>query len=279
MSRYATMEPTITSTPRASEAGHFYRRDGTPVYEVPKADGKGTCEPDIRHARKLGLVPGVTSITRCAAAPGLVQWQVYQGILAAVEEAPRRPHEPEQEYLRRVYDKSQEKAKLAAEAGTAIHAAVEIFYRFDGRAIHEDYAAHVFGAKAELEKYFGRAEWATEVSFADPMGYGSKIDLYGNSGAIIVDTKTKDMGPDDVPTKENRKRLHYDEHAMQLAAYRYAKGHEGTICANLFVSRTVPGLCHLHVWEKEEIDRGFEMFRYLLGYWKIKNKFDSGWTA
>ncbi len=263
--------------PRASEQGHFYRRDGTPVYEVAKADGKGMCEPDIRHARKLSLVPGVTSITRCAAAPGLVQWQVYQGILAVALEEPPRPHEPEPEYLRRVYDRSRQKAQEAAEGGTKIHAAIEEFVGKRRYDLH--YADHVVGAVQELEKYFGATEWATEVSFANPLGYGSKIDLLGNAGAIIVDTKSKDMGPDDVPTKENRKRLHYDEHAMQLAAYRNAKGkYQTTTCANLFVSRTHPGLCHLHVWDNKEIDRAWEMFQALLSFWKVKNRYDSGWT-
>ena len=268
------MEPT-TTTPRASEGGHYYKRDGTPVYQVLSADGKKMVDCDIRHARKMLLVPGVTSITRCAAAPGLTAWQVEQGILAALTEEPRRPHEPEREYIRRVYDKSQEKAKLAAEAGSSIHAAVEC--AIGNRPYEPVYHDHVQGAKAKLENCFGRCEWVAEVSFANPLGYGSKVDLYGNSGEIIVDTKTKDLSPEDVPTKENRKKMHYDEHAMQLAAYRHAKGTQESVCANLFVSRTHPGLCHLHVWESDELDRAFEMFKALLKYWQIKNRYHSWW--
>jgi hypothetical protein len=261
--------------PRASESGHFYTRDGIPVYEVPRADGKGTCEPDVRHARKLQLVPGVTSITRCAAAPGLVQWQVYQGILAALT-LPRRPHEPEPEYLRRVYDDSRQQAEKAAEEGTRIHAAIE--QDFSGGEYDSKYLPHVEGAVAQIQKLWPTAKWETEKAFAHPLGFGSKIDLFGNGGAIIVDTKSKDMSEDDVPTKENKKRLHYDEMAMQLAAYRHALGTPDTVCANLFVSRTVPGLAHVHVWEREDLERGWQMFKALLAFWQARQKYQSGWT-
>src|SRR5262245_24230714 len=110
--------------PRASEGGHFYYRDGVPCYQVQSADGKKMVDTDIRHARKLGLVPGVTSIINCADKPGLNLWKIEQAILASLT-LPRRPHEPEREYLKRVFEDSGEQAKQAAERGTAIHAAVQ----------------------------------------------------------------------------------------------------------------------------------------------------------
>jgi hypothetical protein len=45
-------------------------------------------------------------------------------------------------------------------------------------------------------------------------------------------------------------------------------------CFNIFVSTTVPGLCHIHIWSEEEIQRGWKMFRSLLSYWQAKNKIE-----
>ncbi len=59
---------------------------------------------------------------------------------------------------------------------------------------------------------------------------------------------------------------------IQLAAYREGLGLPGATCANLYFSRTVPGLVHLHVWKEEEVQRGWQMFLALLAYWGAKNK-------
>ena len=48
----------------AGEGSHWYTRTGEAVYQVPSADGKRMIEPDLRHARKLGLVPGVIAPLR-----------------------------------------------------------------------------------------------------------------------------------------------------------------------------------------------------------------------
>ncbi len=101
-----------TPTPRASESGHWYQRDGTPVYEVPGADGKKMVTPDIRHARKMGLLPGATTIIGCADKPGLTVWKIEQSILSSMT-LPRRPHEPDTEFIKRVVEDSQEQGKKA----------------------------------------------------------------------------------------------------------------------------------------------------------------------
>ncbi len=67
-----------------SESTHWYRTDGTPCYQVPRADGKGLRPTTLRDARKLGLVPSVTGIIRCAAAPQLEAWKRKQLALACL---------------------------------------------------------------------------------------------------------------------------------------------------------------------------------------------------
>ena len=134
----------------ASESGRFYWPDGKPAYEVPSADGKKMVEPDIRHAKKLGLKPSVTTIQREAAKPGLVRWQVQQGILSALT-LPRLPDEPLDAFAERAMRDSQEQARKAAEKGTAIHAAIQNYFQ---GGTTDDLMMYAFPTvKAVIEKF------------------------------------------------------------------------------------------------------------------------------
>ena len=64
----------------------------------------------------------------------------------------------------------------------------------------------------------------------------------------------------------------YDEHLMQLSAYRVGLGMPGARCANVFVSRSVPGLVKVVEWSQEDLDRGWQMFCSLLKFWQLKNQ-------
>jgi len=43
-------------------------------------------------------------------------------------------------------------------------------------------------------------------------------------------------------------------------------------CANVFVSRSVPGLVVVKEWSQEDLARGWEMFCSLLKFWQLKNQ-------
>ena len=260
------------TTGRAAESTHWYNRQGQAVYEVPSADGRKMVTPDIRHARKMNLVPGVTAVIGCAARPQLTIWLMKQAVMAALT-LTRRPHEPEPEYLSRVIDDANEQSKQAADEGTRIHTAIECYY--SGRDYDPKYQLHVMGVVDCLNRSYGAdTEWIAEESFACPLGFGSKIDLRARNKRIIVDIKGKDF----VEPPGKGERMAYDEHCMQLAAYDTAKG-DSHACANLFVSRNAPGLCHLHQWDATELNRGWEMFAAMLSYWQVKNKYVSAWGS
>src|SRR5690348_5494109 len=73
----------ITPAAVPTEGGHWYDRAGNMVETVTGANGQQV-KPDLRHARKLGLLPGVTSVIKVQAAPGLVNWLVDQALMAAL---------------------------------------------------------------------------------------------------------------------------------------------------------------------------------------------------
>lgn len=243
---------------------HWYTRAGKACYEIA-TKGNGFRPTTLRDARKLGLVPSVTTVLGVLAKPGLETWKVKQGILSALT-LNRRPEESDDEYLSRILVDSGEQARLAAEEGSRIHDACE--WAMKGRFYPAKYEKHVFAVKAELARLFpGVTDWIAEKSFGHSMGFGGKIDLHSPSTGIVVDYKGKDGDFSD------GKKLAYDQH-WQLAAYQHGVGLPINVCANIFVSRTHPGKVSSNVWTTAEVTHGWEVFKATLSVWKHLRKFD-----
>lgn len=251
---------TITAKePRASESNHWYTRDGAPMYTVEAAKG-GQRATTLRDARKLSLVPSVTTILNVAAKPALTQWLQRQVLLAALT-LPRIPQESEDEYIARIIDDSKEQGRAAADAGTNIHASIQGFYEGEQVNKHQE---HVVGCTKAITDAFGLHGWIAERSFAHEMGFGGKCDLHSPQG-VVIDVKTKEF-------TDPKKVDGYDEHLMQLAAYRVGLGMPQARCANVFVSRSVPGLTVVKEWSLDDLNRGWDMFCALLKFWQLKNQ-------
>lgn len=252
---------TITaSAPRASESNHWYTLDGDPMYTVVGSNGRQR-PTTLRDARKLKLLPSVTTILNVAAKPALVAWMQRQVLLAALT-LPKRPDESEEAYLDRIIDDSKQQGRAAADAGTEIHASVQSF--FEGQMYRQDHEPHVEATRKALVDHFGQQTWIAERSFAHDLGFGGKCDLHCEGA--VVDIKTKEFtDPDKIAA--------YDDHLMQLAAYRVGLGYPEARCANLFVSRNVPGLVKIIEWSEEDLQRGWHMFCLLLEFWENKTRF------
>jgi hypothetical protein len=250
-----------------SESGHWYDRQGNPVWEVIGAKGQKV-KPDLRHARKLGLLPGVTSIANCAAKPQLERWKIEQGMLAAYT-LPPIPGESGEAWKARVFRDSEEQGRSAADRGTAIHAAIQA--HFQGDPPDPEFWPYVKLAAAEIEKHCGKQDWKAEQSFGHEMGYGGKADIHCNGW--LLDVKSKDPADLDDPGKK----LVYDEHPQQLVAYREGLCIQAR-CANVFISRTEPIIVRFCEHDEEDLRRGFRMFSLLLKYWQEKNRYDSSFN-
>lgn len=248
------------SAPRASESNHWYTRDGVPMYTVEAKKG-GQRATTLRDARSLNLVPSVTTILNVAAKPALLAWMQQQVLLAALT-LPRRPDEPEKDYIDRIISDSKEQGKAAADAGTDIHASIQGHYEDKPTGKHQE---SVTACVQAITDHFGQREWVSERAFAHEAGFGGKCDLFAGDGeGVVVDIKTKEFtDPDKIGG--------YDEHLMQLAAYRVGLGIPKARCANVFVSRNVPGLVVVKEWPLEDLDTGWEMFMHLLAFWQLKN--------
>lgn len=247
--------------------GHWYAQDGTPCYEVPKTKGGGTRPTTLADARKLNLVPSVTTILALLAKPALEKWKTDQ-LLNAVLENPLSWNEEEELWKKRVYAISEKVGKEAAEIGTKIHDALENCYL--KKPITPDMSDYCTPVLELLKSTFGQIEWIPEAYFAHKDGFGGKCDLHfkGNEqfpDGIILDFKTKS-------TENFSKVKAYNEHCMQLVAYREGFGLPKAKCYNLFISVNEPGKLFLHCWDEKDCENACKMFYCLLYYWKHSNK-------
>lgn len=248
---------------------HWYARDGSPCYELPKKGG-GTKSVTLREARQFNLTPSVTTVLQVIDKPALTNWKVEQGIKAAMS-LRQGDWETDEAYIARCVTESGKSARDAADLGGLIHDAIEC--SFKGDSYPEQFQKHVEAARGELFRLFpGVDDWIAEDTFSHSDGYGGKIDLYSPSTGIVPDWKTKDGDFSD------GKRLAYDQN-LQIGAYRRGKNlPRGAPGANIFVSRTHPGKVASHVWTPQEVDQGEEIFLASLALWKLIKKYDGGWN-
>jgi len=236
----------------ASEIGHWYTRDGKPVYTVIGKNGQERATT-LRDARTNGYVPSVTTVLQCAAKPGLERWKAEQVLLAGLT-LPRLPDEDEKSWMARVWEDSKQQAQKAAERGTVIHGAIE--RRLRGESVEDDLKPYADAALDCIEAKYGQMPWSPEKSFASPLGYGGKVDLH--APGLVLDFKTKDGDVSDVKC--------YQDHHMQCAAYAAGLGMVVAECGIVFVSRTQPQ-ASLVLHSPDETMRGLAMFKALLDYW------------
>jgi hypothetical protein len=237
---------------------HWYDREGNPKYTVIGKNGKER-DTTLADARRLQLVPSVTTVLDVLNKPALGDWKVKQGILAALT-LPRLDGEDDERFISRVVNDSKQQAWQAAEEGNRIHAAIEEYFRHGW--VGDRYLTHAVSVSNLLSREFPDVnDWIPEASFASTWGYGGRLDLHSPSTGIVVDFKTKDMAPGD------NKKLAYDQH-YQLAAYKVGMHLKRGVGANVFISRTHPGYAEIHVWSEEDIEKGWQVFSSALACWQ-----------
>lgn len=251
----------------AASQQHWYGRDGSSAYGST-----------LRDARKVGLVPSVTTIDKVIAAPQLTDWMVNQALDAALT-LPRLKDESLDQFKVRALDDSRRQAREAAAKGSELHDALEASI-VGGRI--RGWERHCGAVKRALLDNFGERDWASEASFAHPLGFGGKCDLH--APGIVVDFKSK-------PRIEDGKRYGYDNHVRQLAAYAVGLGlafdvngqfvgdnmDAPPILANLFVGIEDAKVA-VEIYTPAKAAKGWAQFRAALELWKAMNNFDPGFS-
>lgn len=260
---------------RQEKSAHWYLKDGTAYYEVPKLDGSGPRATTIRDAFKAGAYRSVTNVLGVLDKPGLDAWKNEQCILAALT-LPRVEGEDDHTFATRAMRDSDEQAKKAADAGTALHDLSGGWLISGTLAVNEDSERRAIDdprpTMAQLVEPFQK--WCHEnldpdqglvmppesVMINHQHGYAGRVDFpvrLRDGSIAILDLKTQDVKL--ATTEKNKgqpKPAFYDEWAMQLAAYSRCIFADGSYpppmpwrLISLVMDRTKPGL-----FEKEWTD-------------------------
>ena len=236
--------------------GHWYLPNGNTAYTtIAKSTGRER-PTTLADARKLGLLPSVTTIINTIQKTGLDTWKQQQVLLAALT-LPRLPDEPESDWLTRVMQDSKATGKEAAERGTAIHSVLEAFY--EGIYIPE-LPPYVRAVESVINEHFGPQLWVSEKSFAKG-GYGGKCDLIAKNCVIDFKTTEKDLDKLD----------YYFDHQMQLSAYRQGFEMPTARCAIVYVN-ALQNKAKLVEIPEDDLRIGWDCFTHLLAFYRAKNK-------
>lgn len=272
-----------------SEATHFYDGvTGEPFYLDDPANAVtckngNTRQPYVKEALAWGKVPSVTTAD-IRMKWGLVNWMQEQAVRACFGFNPNSfsvpsIDNPEEEYvevvMRHLWETKGERS--GSDMGTEIHDAIES--EIKGVSYPEEYKPHVEGALNEVARLFPDVgDWISERTFAHPLGYGGKTDLHSPGSGIVVDFKSFDgevkEGRDGRPRKvfDGKTRGLVSDQNIQLAAYHQGLGLSVNVCANVFVSRTHPGVVASYVWDLDDLAKGWDKFRLMLRLWYLEHE-------
>ena len=264
----------------SSEGGsHYYTIDGKPMHEVPSADGKKMVDTTIAHARKMHLLPSVTTITSIRAKRELNMWIKEQAILAALTTT-RIEHEADIDFVRRINLASEQQSKDAAEEGARIHAILESF--FNRGTLTEDndpVGREAIKGMLRIVENLELIVDGCEVPFGNPdEGFAGCVDFHAHnkdSGQpYILDFKTKD-GLDRFSDKYGRPTMpkYLIDYGIQGAAYIRGSRKNGAIFVTVPIDRKT-GACMAIPWDAKEITRCDEIFQLEKELWMKLNQYD-----
>lgn len=254
-----------TARPTQDSHCHWYTRTGEPMHTVI-AKGSGQPRPTtIADARKLDLVPSVTTILKTLNKPELTNWLIEQACLAVLT-SPKQEGEELDAFVHRILhqDKVQDEERdAAAQRGTDLHQAIADSLEY--KSVDPSFIPWILPVLDHLKPSQQRLCEYKVVG----RGYAGTVDLITgpSSHAEIYDFKTtKGRLPD---------KGSYIEHKLQLSAYAEALERNGFVVektANVYISTVEPGKFIVHVNPpcRETYDNGFEP---LLRYWNWANNF------
>jgi len=250
---------------RPESGSHWYLPNGTAMHEVARADGKGTRPTTLRDARKLGLYPSVTNILSVLARPGLDAWKQEQAILAALT-LPRRNGESVDDFARRVVADMSQQVRDAADLGSSIHRAIELYAQSGAIPDHPEVARLFAPAREWFDSEVADVH-AVEAPVAHSgWGFAGRVDLVATLRSTgrptIIDFKTQKV-------RKNKdgafSPIFHEVWPLQLEAYRQAlvsrdPGYSGAETASVVIGSTEPVPVIEHVWDPMEAPTRFLAF-------------------
>ena len=237
---------------------HWYLPDGTAYHEVPRADGNGMRSATLRDARKVNAFPSVTNILGVLAKPALDAWKQEQAILAALT-LPRRDDEPLDSFAHRVVADMTEQVRDAADLGSAVHAAIEVYLQTGEQPENPDILRLFEPVMLWIDDHIERVALVESVAVHPEIGFAGRIDVVAklkHAGSwAVIDFKTQKMKPN---TKGVYQAAYYDTWPLQLMAYFEALRLSGECTrklediASVVINSVEPTPVQVKIWPREE---------------------------
>jgi hypothetical protein len=220
---------------------HWYSRSGELISEIAMTTKAGMRPTDIRDARKLDLVPSVTTVLDVVDKPSIRQWSHEQVVKACISEPYLDSQDTEQDYTSRILAKADEYRRYTADFGTEIHNQV---CRMLGGAMRPVNEMTFLTAKPIAERV---CEWLRENDYEvidtertvvnEDLGLAGTIDLRSlrHGKKVIADFKSNEF-------ETESKCPFYREHQWQAALYDCILDHWADERHIIYVSRKKIGL-------------------------------------
>jgi len=245
-----------------NDSGHYYTKAGEPMHTIIGANKKER-KTTLRDAKKLGLIPSVTTIFQILAKPELDKWKQRQVLLASMT-LPRAQDESDDSWMERVMVDAFVQVDDAADLGTRVHAALE--NHLQGKPYDQSLKKYVEATVGWI-KANGVSFLEHEIRVIDAeTGYAGTTDavikVEGREGTGILDFKTRKSKPE-YPMSP------WSTEPMQIAAYGYAKRDIGIrYGVNVFISTTEEGRVEACWYEKSQLEAEMEAFRCVVKTWQ-----------
>lgn len=241
----------------------WYWPSGKACHEITCANGVAT-QPDVRHAKKLGLYPSVTSILKMLNKENLELWK-QEELIKACMALKQEQNEPIDTYVGRVVKSAFEKSDTAISFGLETHQFIQDVLQGKERAQYSIPEITQIAIRNTLRREIKEAVCEKEVVH-HALKYAGRYDMRSlchDGRSCIWDTKTQN-------TKTGEKVKVYDETVMQISAYDAIE--PATLHRCLIVSSTEPERVEVVDIEAEEIEKAFkafiglrEVFKYVKG--------------
>ena len=227
-------------------SGHWYDAEGRSAHVILGKNGKER-NTTVADARKMGLLPSVTSVQGILHKEQLVSWRIEQAIMSALT-LPKEENETLEDYARRVVKDSKEATTKAANHGTRMHEQAENILM--GRAVckDEDLQPYIATFKKWSEENVEKTHWC-ERSLVGA-GYAGRCDAYvklKGIGDAIIDLKNRKVN------KKYNTPPFYPHDGQQLWAYRNASENPKCACVSVVLASNDPEYIEHHQWDEDEL--------------------------
>lgn len=251
---------------RTEQSSHWYYKDGTPCYELPKKDGSGMKSPTLADAKKLNLMPSVTTILRLLDKPALNDWKIEQACLAVLT-SKQKPGEGLDAFVHRTLheEKVQEQeAQKARDVGIQVHDAIE--KALNGQK-YDKSLEHFVAPVLEWARSSGKVVWTEKILVGNGFAGRGDVLLENDTLKVLLLTDIKTCSK--LPEKGS-----YTEHRLQTSAYASALGNTDdrrVITCNVYICTKKPEIA---VFTQADWPQTFQNgFVPLLNYWQWVNNY------